>query len=589
MLPQFNLVQEILGNSVSSVKSFDNFEDSNLNVSQKDAVSKASCRDPAGFSLIQGPPGTGKTQTIVAIIKRLLDTSSDDVIIEDNGQRTSGWKAKKMKEKLIHSRKHILVCAPSNAAVDELTVRLRSLIPENWERDQKGLQYIIRYGSGVDEKSAAAKFSLEKILEKEMDARQLSRSDDKEIESIELELNRLQSRITSLTSSKGADINELSKLKERKVSLLCKKKDISSKSRANRFEKVEALKNRRIELLSNARIVCSTLSACGTDVFKTIDHGFETVVIDESTQAVELTTLIPLQFQCRRCILVGDPQQLPATVISRAAADHSYSRSLFERLLHNCRDFSMLRVQYRMHPEIRLFPSSFFYNNELEDAFHETSRHFRKDFYNDPILKPYSFFDIVGEESTYKKSFKNREEASFCCDLTEYILKAVPKCSIGIIAPYQEQVREVKKLLRERIKMSQYDLSVSSVDGFQGQEKDFVIFSCVRAHRDSSSKKGKFNIGFLSDLRRLNVGITRAKFCMFIIGCGEILESDESWRKLIENAKDRNRFIRLPSNNPRSYLLNPPRSSHSNSHNYRRSSPEADPPGFVKLKKRKHH
>ena len=174
-----------------------------------------------------------------------------------------------------------------------------------------------------------------------------------------------------------------------------------------------------------------------------------------------------------------------------------------------------------------------------------------------------------------------------CCDLTEYILKHggdTRDISIGIITPYQEQVREIRYILRDRISLRKYNITISSVDGFQGQEKDFIIFSSVRAHKSSSSsiKKGKSNIGFVADLRRMNVGITRAKYCLFIVGCAEVLKSDESWKSLIEDAQDRNRFIHLPRENTVEFLNNGLRKSNDSSHN----APPLASSG-IKYKKRK--
>ena len=123
-----------------------------------------------------------------------------------------------------------------------------------------------------------------------------------------------------------------------------------------------------MQVLNDAAIVCTTLSCAGYSMFSQLKQGFDTVLVDEAAQAVEMSTLIPLKYACRRLILVGDPNQLPATVFSDHAMKHNYEQSLFQRLQIGGQRVAMLTTQYRMHPQISRFPGIRFYDGALRDA-----------------------------------------------------------------------------------------------------------------------------------------------------------------------------------------------------------------------------
>jgi len=156
---------------------------------------------------------------------------------------------------------------------------------------------------------------------------------------------------------------ELAALRQQKAQL-------SATLRSTKAEKGNAERNRaelKRKILLRADVVCATLSASGYDILNDIPEGFETVIIDEAAQSVEPSTLIPLKYNCKRCILVGDPLQLPPTVISQTAKQAGYERTLFERMQKlNC-NVVMLSIQYRMHPQISVFPSNQFYASRLMD------------------------------------------------------------------------------------------------------------------------------------------------------------------------------------------------------------------------------
>jgi len=138
-------------------------------------------------------------------------------------------------------------------------------------------------------------------------------------------------------------------------------KDTKMKLEGSRAEK-------KLKILQRAEVVCATLSASGYDILNNLKEGFDTVIIDEAAQSVEPSTLIPLKYGCRRCILVGDPLQLPPTIISQSAKAAGYERTLFERMQKQGTEVFMLPIQYRMHPEISSFPSNQFYAAKLTDC-----------------------------------------------------------------------------------------------------------------------------------------------------------------------------------------------------------------------------
>jgi senataxin len=177
--------------------------------------------------------------------------------------------------------------------------------------------------------------------------------------------------------------------------------------------------------VDDAEIVFTTLTSSSRKVFRQLTHGFDTVLIDEAAQANEMATLIPFLHGARRCVLVGDPQQLPSTVISKNAQQVSFQRSLFERFNELGAEALLLSVQYRMHPGIREFPSEEFYDGRLQDSASVLGR--KQEPYQDPAsgLGTYRIFDAHGlEERTVSNSVINHFEAI----LVVCMYKKIDKC-----------------------------------------------------------------------------------------------------------------------------------------------------------------
>ena len=176
----------------------------------------------------------------------------------------------------------------------------------------------------------------------------------------------------------------------------------------------------------------------------------------------------------------------------------------------------LLSVQYRMHPQIRDFPSRYFYQGRLTDS--ESVANLPDEvYYKDPLLKPYLFQDITHGRESHRGgsvSYQNVHEAVFCLHLYEYLQKTlksfgVPKITVGIITPYKLQLKCLQREFESVIKSEEgKDLYINTVDAFQGQERDVIIMSCVRA--------SSHGVGFVADIRRMNVALTRARRAFWV-------------------------------------------------------------------------
>ncbi|KGN44700.2 hypothetical protein Csa_016709 [Cucumis sativus] len=275
----------------------------------------------------------------------------------------------------------------------------------------------------------------------------------------------------------------------------------------------------------------------------------ETLVMDEAAQLKECESAIPLQFPAiKHAILIGDECQLPAMVESKVADEAKFGRSLFERLSLLGYQKHLLNVQYRMHPSISCFPNSKFYSNQISDGPNVKTEGYVKKFLNGPMFGSYSFMDINEgreEKDGITQSWKNMVEVDVVLQIIHKLYNKATTCvdsnekiSIGVVSPYSAQVAAIEhKLGRNYNKCNSFQVRVSSVDGFQGGEEDIIIISTVRSNRSSS-------IGFLSSNQRTNVALTRARYCLWILGNFNTLsKSDSVWEDLVFDAKNRGCFF----------------------------------------------
>lgn len=334
---------------------------------------------------------------------------------------------------------------------------------------------------------------------------------------------------------------EVEMLKKKKIQLSQQIDDARDKNQTANRDADLARRKVQQEILDGAHVICATLSGSGHDMFQNLNIEFETVIIDEAAQSIELSALIPLKYGCSKCVLVGDPKQLPPTVLSKEASRFQYEQSLFVRMQANHpNDVHLLDVQYRMHPEISRFPSAAFYDGKLQDG-PDMAKLRTRQWHQSSLLGPYRFYDVQGMHSNAPKghSLVNTAEIRVAMKLYERLKRDYRNFNfdgkIGIITPYKGQLREMKQQFSAKYGNAIFStVEFNTTDAFQGRESEVIIFSCVRA-----SNRG---IGFLSDIRRMNVGLTRAKSSLWVLGNSTSLVQGEFWKGLITDARQRNLY-----------------------------------------------
>ncbi|KAL7104163.1 hypothetical protein ACP275_08G226900 [Erythranthe tilingii] len=296
--------------------------------------------------------------------------------------------------------------------------------------------------------------------------------------------------------------------------------------------------------LKNARLIFCTVSSSANLHTQGI---FEMVIIDEAAQLKECESAIPLQLPgLRHAVLVGDEKQLPAMVISKICEKAGFGRSLFERLVMLGHDKHLLDIQYRMHPSISLFPNNEFYGNRISDGPNVRERAYEKRFIEEKIYGSFSFINITNgkEEFDNRHSRRNMVEVSAVTEIVSKLYKETMKSKkrvrVGCISPYKAQVFAIQESLRKGNYSTDandlFSVNVRSVDGFQGGEEDVIIISTVRCN-------GNGLVGFLDNRQRANVALTRARYCLWILGSGAtLLNSGSVWEKLVTEAKNRGCF-----------------------------------------------
>ena len=304
-------------------------------------------------------------------------------------------------------------------------------------------------------------------------------------------------------------------------------------------QKLESLKSRATELeirinsdlFGEARVIASTLVGSANRLLD--GQKFGTLFIDEAAQALEAACWIPMR-RISRVVLAGDHCQLPPTVKSIAALKAGLGKTLMERIVEmHPEAVTLLKIQYRMNDDIMRFSSNYFYEGKVESA---------------PEVKYRSILDldtamewISPENPDYREQFVgesfgriNKTEAELTLDTLQHYFERIGKqrllderIDVGIISPYRAQVQYLRRLLmkREYFKPFRRLISVNTVDGFQGQERDVIVISLVRSNDEGQ-------IGFLRDLRRMNVAITRARMKLIILGDKQTMTRHPFYRQL---------------------------------------------------------
>ncbi|CAJ1958618.1 unnamed protein product [Cylindrotheca closterium] len=273
----------------------------------------------------------------------------------------------------------------------------------------------------------------------------------------------------------------------------------------------------RMKTLKKAQIICCTCIGSGGDILDAMT--FDRVLVDEATQATEPAVLVPLMRGCRQLVLVGDHCQLPPTVLSTRAEEEGHGVPLFSRMVACGVPPFMLDTQYRMHPCIAMFPSDLFYGGKLLNGVTAPERRPLAGFPWPREEFPVAYLPVKGTEMDDGVSKLNEAEAAAACDAVAALL-AGGQCrvsDIAVVTPYAAQARLIRRMTRRLTQNTGPPyIEVSSVDGFQGREKEAVVFSAVRSNDYGA-------IGFTSDWRRVNVSFTRARRALIVIGNDQTL------------------------------------------------------------------
>ena len=438
-----------------------------LNPTQEDAVNKVLwAKDVA---IVHGPPGTGKTTTLVEAIYETLRRENQ-----------------------------VLVCAQSNMAVDWISEKLVD----------RGVN-VLRIGNPTRVNDKMLSFTYERRFEAHPDYDQLW-AIRKAIRELRGHRKRGDERYHQ----------KLERLKERATEL---------EVRIN------------AQLFGDARVIACTLVGSANRLLD--GQKFGTLFIDEAAQALEAACWIPIR-KVSRVILAGDHCQLPPTVKSFAALKAGLGKTLMERIVENKPEVvTLLKVQYRMNEEIMRFSSDWFYGNQVESA-PEVKYRSILDLDIPMSWIDTSEFELPEDGSlTFKEQFVgesfgriNKAEAELTLLALENYFKKIGKerilderIDVGIISPYRAQVQYLRRQLKKKewVKPFRHLISVNTVDGFQGQERDIILISLVRANDEGQ-------IGFLRDLRRMNVAITRARMKLIILGDASTMTRHPFYKKLYD-------------------------------------------------------
>ena len=464
-----------------------------LNQTQEDAVNKVlRAKDVA---IVHGPPGTGKTTTLVEAIYETLRRENQ-----------------------------VLVCAQSNMAVDWISEKLVD----------RGIN-VLRIGNPTRVNDKMLSFTYERRFESHPD--------------YEL-LWAIRKAIRELRAHRKRGDEKYHQKMER------------LKERATELEvRINA------QLFGEARVIACTLVGSANRLLE--GQKFGTLFIDEAAQALEAACWIPIR-RVSRVILAGDHCQLPPTIKSFAAMKAGLGKTLMERIVENKPEtVTLLKMQYRMNEEIMRFSSDWFYGNQVESAPEVKYRSIldldipmtwidTSEFSGQCIVDSYDYqtsterkgmqgnhncplstihYPLFREEFVGESFGRiNKAEAELTLLALETYFKKIGKerilderLDVGVISPYRAQVQYLRRLLKKREFFKPYRslISVNTVDGFQGQERDIILISLVRANDDGQ-------IGFLRDLRRMNVAITRARMKLIILGDASTMTRHPFYKKLYE-------------------------------------------------------
>jgi ATP-dependent RNA/DNA helicase IGHMBP2 len=472
------LIQILTGNKAPSFESIHGWEPGRK-LNASQQAAVTKILEANELAIVHGPPGTGKTTTLVQAIKAMIK--------KDN--------------------KQILVVAPSNTAVDLLSEKL----------SDEGLN-VLRVGN-------PARVS-ERLLSLTLDYKMAEHSHTKEIKRLKKQASAFLDMAHKYKRHFGKAERDQRKALFTEARNIMKEVDNSEQYIIN-------------DLVAKSQVITATL--VGANHYTVRNLKFNTVVIDEAGQALEPACWIPI-LKAQKVVLAGDHCQLPPTVKSAEAAKNGLATTLLEKCVKlHPGSVVLLEEQYRMNEMIMGYSSSTFYEDKLK-AHASVATHVL--FNND---NPLVFVDTAGcgfDEKTEQTSTYNPEEAAF---LFRHLIQLVSALdshykpdnfpSIAIISPYKQQIDTLKEQFQSSPALQAYEhkIAINTIDSFQGQERDIVYISMTRSNPDS-------RIGFLSDIRRMNVAMTRARKKLVIIGDSATLSQFDFYSNFISWAQDRNAY-----------------------------------------------
>jgi superfamily I DNA and/or RNA helicase len=453
-----------------------------LNESQNKAVHHVLQAQDVG--IVHGPPGTGKTTTLVEAIFQTLK-----------------------------SEKQVLVCSPSNAAVDLLTEKLAN----------KGVS-VVRVGN-------PARVS-EDMLQHTVDVKVQTDRNFPQIKQLRKQADEYNRMARKYKRHFGKAEREQRKL------ILAEARKLSQE--ANNTEKYITE-----GIFAKTQVITCTLVGAANRMLG--DRTFQTVFIDEAAQALEPATWIPI-LRASRVIFAGDHCQLPPTIKSQQAEKAGLAVTLFEKTMARQQADVMLTIQYRMHEQIMQFSNNQFYKGELKADESVKEKTLGMDEW---LSQPLTFIDTAGcgYEEKYNpenQSVSNGEEANLLLKHLNILLEHIQSnnpgplqetLQIGIISPYRAQINYLQEHITFYPLLTEFrkSISIGTVDGFQGQEREVIYISMVR-----SNDRGE--IGFLNDIRRMNVALTRAKMKLVVIGDSATLSAHPFYQDFLTYIEEINAY-----------------------------------------------
>lgn len=474
-----HLINVLTGDKpVTFISNIPHYTNTALNHSQQAAVNKILSSND--LAVVHGPPGTGKTTTLVQAVKALYE----------------------------RNQQQVLVVAPSNTAVDLLSEKL----------SDEGLE-VLRIGNPVRVS--------DRLMSLTLDSKMGEHSSMKDVKKIKKQANEMRNMAHKYKRNFGKAEREQRRALFDEAHRLIKEVEKTEQYITN-------------DLLSKAQVITATL--VGANHYTVRHLKYQTVVIDEAGQALEPACWIPI-LKAQKLVFAGDHCQLPPTIKSEEAARNGLSTTLLEKcIMKHPEAVVLLDEQYRMHELIMGYSSQTFYQNRLKAHTSVASQ----------VLfgteSPLAFVDTAGcgfDEKTEGTSTSNPEEAVFVFKHLSQLVSRISTLpqpmhfpSIAVISPYRQQIQLLKEQLQHNAQLKIYrdNISVNTIDSFQGQERDIVYISMTRSNSEN-------RIGFLSEIRRMNVAMTRARKKLVVIGDSATLSQFPFYANFIAYAEQHNAYV----------------------------------------------